>query len=1035
MKKRLVRVLITAVALACVICLFSCSNGCKHEFSDWDTDTATCTEAGRQSRECSICDYVQTRKTNALGHDMVNFEDKDASCTENGYSNYVECSRCHIFTGTKTDALGHDLAIWYGSTATCTKDGVEYADCERNGCDYKTDRVSKAKGHNIQDGTCSRCLTPNLLVLIKDGKAKFKVVSTSTSGGSGKMAADSFVKMIRDLGIEIDDAILDYETSAISDCEIIIGSDAIGRGDECNITTQYLGQDGEIIKRIGNRIIIAASSANKTTSLFNTFVSDYLGITENSKDLNYLEIDEMYNYEKITKYIITSININSAPLSSYELVVSILPHLGGYDTSAIDNFRSDIYNMSGYWLNNVSSSNMVNGRKYFIIRYTDDAGEDGFRAYVEGNNFIVECAYKNKFNEAFAEFANKTFLMKVGDLSFDSDFTYTKTVSKVYYEDFKAVGDGVTCDYEAIYNAHVFANAGGQTVYGKAGATYYISDEKFIKSIPVKTNVDFCGATFIVNDEGEFAYSTRSKDLFSIDPTNNYRSLSTNDVIRLAGTDKPAIPIGTTSIDWLVPELKGKSLIQIYNSEHKDYIRHGSNQNSGSQRSEILIIDTDGKIADDTFVAFDYENVTRVVIYRVDDKEITIQNGNFYNICCKAIKSTYYDMPVTNADGTQGTVRTTYANKYHAYRRGFGIYRANVTIKGITHEMLDEPVIGTYPEGCGYVPDSKHANYGSRHESYPYYGFLYVSTCYNLNVMDTQLDGHTTYYEDKPATASTGWQLPNPVPMGSYDFVIENSSNITFKNVVQKSETGLGDSRYWGIMSSNRSRNLTFDSCQINRFDAHAGFWNATLLNTTIGHSFNVIGGGTLIADGVTKITGTSFISLRSDYGATFKGDMILKNCVFENRPGYNTNKGGSYKATRNNYAYLINSGFNISNSGWNNSAATNGAYWLWYFGYTCYMPQNITFENFTSYANKKTYVFNDLPDIIFEKTYVEGVAPTKDTVRYPYEITKSITYVGNMKEFEICAGTTKAPSGVKTPFTYTKLKSIQINRKESDAQ
>ena len=128
--------------------------------------------------------------------------------------------------------------------------------------------------------------------------------------------------------------------------------------------------------------------------------------------------------------------------------------------------------------------------------------------------------------------------MKVGDITFESDFEYTKTVSKVYYDEFGAVGDGVTCDFDAIYNAHVFANNSGQKVYGKTGATYFISPEKFLRSIPVRTDVDFCGATFIVDDQGEYAYRLRQRTLFSVDRENSERRLSTNDVIRLSGADK-----------------------------------------------------------------------------------------------------------------------------------------------------------------------------------------------------------------------------------------------------------------------------------------------------------------------------------------------------------------------------------------------------------------------------------------------------------------------------------------------------------------
>ena len=1002
-----------------------------HDMSEWSvTVEAKCESDGTATRTCNRCGEPETKKTNALGHDMIKFENVKVSCLEDGYSNYRECSRCDHHEGTKINAIGHDMSEWFGNTATCTKDGIEFSECLR--CDYDEERPTTAKGHILEGDYCSRCQMDRILVLIENGVANFRVVHTANSESTGAILADMFVERLRELGVTVSDSVLDVDNVGAFDCEIIIGAEAAGRGDECKITAHYLGREGEVIKRVGNKIIIAATDSSMTQALFNKFVSECLGITAQTTSLDYLEINETCEYENIIKFPISDIFINSVSIDRYELVLDLATDMHKDDFSAIYSFADNLRAVSGYRLKSATALGMQSNKNYIVIRYTNDAGEDGFRVYVDGNKFVIECAYKNVFDATFEEFANNYFLNAVGDINIDRDFRYAKTVSKVYYEDFGAVGDGETCDFEAIYNAHVFANAGGQKVFGKKDAVYYISPDKFNKSIPIKTNVDFCGATFIVNDEGSSAYSSRSKPLFVIERDYEYRSVSTSDIERLTGSNTISIPEGTTSIKWLVPELEAKSMLEII-STHRDYIRHGANQNNGNQRTDMVIINPDGTLDENTYVAYDFESVTLIRIYRVDENPLTVENGNFKNICCKVIEDTYYDMPVKNEDGSEGTVRMYYANKYHSYKRGFGIYRSNVTIKNITHEMLDEPDLGWYPEECGYSPDAKYYDkygniaYGSRHESYPYYGFLFVDRAYNLQVIDTVLDGHTTYYEDKPATLSTGNEIPEPVPMGSYDFVLEYSNYVTFKNVQQRDESGIGDSRYWGIMSSNGSRNLTFENCKINRFDAHRGFWNATLINTTIGHSFNVVGGGTLIADGVTKITGTTFISLRGDYGATFKGDMILKNCVFENHPSYNTSKGSSYKDTQNNEAYIINSGFNVKNSGWSEKNIF-GAYWLWDFGYTCYMPQNITLDNFTSCANKKTYLFNDLPDIIFEKTYTEGAEITKATVKYPYQITQNITYIG-MNQFEMCKGTTKASSSEFGTFTYQKLNSIPVHK------
>ncbi len=1033
MKKRITKALLFLVLLVAIACFASCdeilSEGFDthvHSYGDWSDDTATCTEEGVQTRVCSTCNEKDTRKTNPLGHDMVKVPDKAVSCLEDGYQNYEECSRCEHSVGTKTEALGHDLAVWYGSTATCTEDGIEYSDCSR--CAFEASRVAGPLGHELVDGYCSTCHEENVLILVENGVANFTVVSTAASGSNGKIVADRFVALLRAAGITVADAVVDVQNNKITDCEIIIGKDARGRGDDVAISSEYLGRQGKAIKRIGDRIAIAASTGDALAELFDEFVKNELGIDAETTALRYLETTELYAYEDIKQYLVESITINSTGFEYYDIVLDIEDYMSGdeYPGISINGFKDNIYAATGYDLDVISPDKMVSGGSYFIIRYTEDAGENGFRAYIDGRNLIVECSYKNAFDKTFEEFANANFINAEGTVTIDQSFSFTKNVTVVYYEDFGAIGDGETCDFEHIYNAHVYANAGGQKVYAKAGATYYISADNFLKPIPVRTDVDFCGATFIVCDVGDSAFSMRKNPLFSIDNEYEEKGYLAYNLELLYGSRDIKIPRGTENLEWLAPVLESKSLVQI-TSQHKDYVRHGSNESNGAQRTDVVIVDENGIVSSDTPVAYDFDDVVSVYVYRVDDKPITVENGNFINICCKTVRRTISNKVVVDENGQTTTVRTTYANLFEAYKRGFAIYRSNVTIKNLTHKMQDEPEFGSYNPESGYVPDDKHENYGSRHESYPYYGFLFVDHAYNLNVVDTEITGHTTYYEDKKATTSTGGKTPNPVPMGTYDFVIEYSSNITFKNVDQISETGIGDSRYWGVMSSNGSRNLTFEDCEINRFDAHRGFYNATLKNTTIGHTINVIGQGTFVLDGVTKIIGNSFINLRGDYGATFRGDMILKDCVFENHPSYNSIKGGYLRTTRNTNAWIINSGFSTTNSGW---SETNyyGAYWLWDFGYTCYMPENITIENFTSYiGNKgKTYLFNDLPDVIFESTYVEGEEPTSTTVRYPYQITKSVTYVG-MEPFVMCKG------DISSGYTYEKLKSIPVYRKEKE--
>ena len=226
-------------------------------------------------------------------------------------------------------------------------------------------------------------------------------------------------------------------------------------------------------------------------------------------------------------------------------------------------------------------------------------------------------------------------------------------------------------------------------------------------------------------------------------------------------------------------------------------------------------------------------------------------------------------------------------------------------------------------------------------------------------------------------------------------------------------------------MSSNGTRNVFFTRVEVNRFDAHRGFWNATLIDTVLGHSFNVIGGGKLYCKNVTKMTGDAYISLRGDYGATFDGDMELIDCQHLGIKSYYSNKATPAYAdyvNLNATTYIIKSGFSGSNSGaiiykkdengkdlidpatGDKIIDRDGRFWYWDFGYTCYMPQNILVDNF-KHASKDAYMFPNLPNDIFS-----------DEVTNQYQITKSVTF-RNMDPIALTSN----------PSAYTRIANIKV--------
>jgi len=222
---------------------------------------------------------------------------------------------------------------------------------------------------------------------------------------------------------------------------------------------------------------------------------------------------------------------------------------------------------------------------------------------------------------------------------------------------------------------------------------------------------------------------------------------------------------------------------------------------------------------------------------------------------------------------------TTIANKaeskYAYYSRNIAIRRSNVLLDGLEHRVIGE------------------GDHGA-----PYGGFINVGDCSYVTVRNTILTGHK--YRN----------------IGTYDIIVYRALNVSFVNCSQTND--INDRRYWGIMGSNYCKNLVYDNCTFSRFDAHKGCANATIRNSTLGHmGINAIGSGVLTVENTT-IHGRSLINLRSDYGSSWQGELIIRNCVFVPAGGRPTS------------ASLIGG----SNSGQHD------------FGYTCYMPERITIEN-----------------------------------------------------------------------------------------
>ena len=99
---------------------------------------------------CATCDAELNRTTitvDALGHDIINHDEKAPTCTDIGWSAYVTCSRCEYTTYEEKSALGHDPVEHSAKAPTCTDIGWNaYVTCSR--CEYTTYAEIPATGHS-----------------------------------------------------------------------------------------------------------------------------------------------------------------------------------------------------------------------------------------------------------------------------------------------------------------------------------------------------------------------------------------------------------------------------------------------------------------------------------------------------------------------------------------------------------------------------------------------------------------------------------------------------------------------------------------------------------------------------------------------------------------------------------------------------------------------------------------------------------------------------------------------------------------------
>ena len=270
------------------------------------------------------------------------------------------------------------------------------------------------------------------------------------------------------------------------------------------------------------------------------------------------------------------------------------------------------------------------------------------------------------------------------------------------------------------------------------------------------------------------------------------------------------------------------------------------------------------------------------------------------------------ETPVTLRGGNFTTIVNTQPFRRNGgyYERGIKILRSNTVLEGFTHTVIESD------------------------DSCPYYGIFQVVNANNVIVRNAKISGHKSY--------SGG---------ANYEFQVSWSNNTLIENVTQINS--ITDTSLWGIMASSGSKNLVYDHCYLSRFDDHRGLCNGVIRNSEIGQIINLIGAGTFTVEN-SVIHGQQLLTIRTDYGASWEGDIIIRNCTF---------------IPTKSKAYIVK------------------AWWRDYDpGYLCFFP-NIKIDGLKIDGNAKVYFVTKMID-----TAIEDI---RNHPNHPYVMPEKIEITG----------------------------------------
>ncbi|MCR5460094.1 MAG: hypothetical protein K6F51_09380 [Acetatifactor sp.] len=520
-------------------------------------------------------------------------------------------------------------------------------------------------------------------------------------------------------------------------------------------------------------------------------------------------------------------------------------------------------------------------------------------------------ADKNNVDQMLCDLVKSIYWYKVAfDECYDSQEI---TLPYVTYRMFNAKGDGVTDDYDAIIRTHDFANKHNLPVKADEGATYYIGhmNPNKPKGALIKTETDWDGATFVINDKSIVRYvreydvmteeglktmsevvlnagecflftvepskecerkffNTAKGDTLGLDPNlsdykefhemeGDYATYDSNDYEKVKTLLNKTILHTTMQLET-TPEkqFKEKALYVLQDQYTRRWGRHGSmyaSNQKGSPQMEVVIVNTDGSIDEATPLQWDWYKMDFIWKYPIDETLLTVNGGTF----------------ITDVNDSN-------AGSY--IHRGIAIVRSNVLMQNVTHLLTGEEA--QFNENSKVVNSSTgEVKYYARLGA-PYQGFFRLDHCAYVTLKNCVFSNHLRAF-------SKGDNVNGTAP---YDYYAEFAAVITLDACTcapdkddltgPGDETGILDDWRWGTTGTNFCKQITVQNgCWLNRIDAHQGTYNLTVKNSVMGtRGIAAVGFGELVVEDVLSYA-DYFFTLRNDFGSAWYGNVTVRNSTW----------------------------------------------------------------------------------------------------------------------------------------------------------